>query len=106
MDAIPGQLQQDLFAVLLAIVVGGLIGTERQSREKAAGLRTMIFICMGAALYTILSRRLGSGDPARVAAQIVSGIGFLGAGVILRHGSRVIGVTTAAAIWIAASMCW
>ncbi len=103
-DLIPASLQQDLMALCVSVLVGGLIGLERQARDKAAGLRTMIFICMGAALFTMISRRLAPGDPVRIAAQIVSGIGFLGAGVILRDGSRILGVTTAAVIWIAAAL--
>jgi putative Mg2+ transporter-C (MgtC) family protein len=96
--------RQDLMALGASILVGGLIGIERQSRDKAAGLRTMIFICMGATLFTLVSRRLAPGDPVRISAQIVSGIGFLGAGVILRNGPRILGVTTAAVIWIAAAL--
>ena len=97
-------LRQDLMALGASILVGGLIGIERQSRDKAAGLRTMIFICMGATLFTIVSRRLAPGDPVRISAQIVSGIGFLGAGVILRNGPRILGVTTAAVIWVTAAL--
>ena len=100
---IPLSFRQELIALGASVFVGGLIGVERQSRDKAAGLRTMIFICMGATLFTIISRCLG-GDPARVAAQIVSGIGFIGAGVILKHGSRILGVTTAAVIWVTAAL--
>lgn len=98
------QFHQDLLAILMAVGVGGLIGIERQSRDKAAGLRTMIFICLGATFFTIISRRLAPNDPVRVAAQVVSGIGFLGAGVIMRNGPRILGVTTAAVIWMAAAL--
>ena len=94
----------DLVSILIAILVGGLLGVERQSRDKAAGLRTMIFICLGSTCFTIISQRLAPADPVRIAAQVVSGIGFIGAGVILRHGTRVLGVTTAAAIWMAAAL--
>lgn len=99
----PVTFKQDLMAIGLSVLVGGLIGVERQSRDKAAGLRTMVFICMGATIFTLLSSRLG-GDSSRVAAQIVSGIGFIGAGVILKHGSRILGVTTAAVIWVTAAL--
>ena len=99
---IPLSFRQELIALGASVFVGGLIGVERQSRDKAAGLRTMIFICMGATLFTLISRRLAPGDPVRIAAQIVSGIGFLGAGVILRNGPRILGVTTAAVIWLTA----
>lgn len=103
-DLMPVNLQQDLMALGVSVLVGGLIGIERQARDKAAGLRTMIFICMGATLFTLISRRLAPGDPVRIAAQIVSGIGFLGAGVILRNGPRILGVTTAAVIWVTAAL--
>ncbi|MCJ7512079.1 MAG: MgtC/SapB family protein [Anaerolineales bacterium] len=93
-------IPEDLLKLGLAVMAGGLIGIEREYRDKAAGLRTLIFICLGAALFTILSSRLaGDNDPTRIAAGIVAGVGFLGAGVILREGGRVVGLTTAAAIW-------
>lgn len=99
----------DLLKVLLAIAAGGVIGLEREFRDKAAGFRTMIFICLGSALFTIFSIELskgtdGAGDPTRIASNIVSGVGFLGAGVILRNGGRVIGLTTAAAVWLVAAI--
>lgn len=96
---------EDLLKVLGAAVIGAAIGMEREFRDKAAGFRTLIFICVGAALFTLFSAKLaGEKDPTRVAAQIVTGVGFLGAGVILREGGRVIGLTTAAAIWITAAL--
>jgi putative Mg2+ transporter-C (MgtC) family protein len=96
---------EDLVKILLSILAGGAIGLEREFRDKAAGFRTLIFICLGATLFTIFSVRLGAGgDPSRIAASLVSGIGFLGAGVILRHGGRVIGLTTAATIWFIAAL--
>ncbi len=96
---------EDLFRVLLALVAGGLIGLEREFRDKSAGFRTLIFIATGAAAFTILSSRLAlDKDPTRIAANIVTGIGFLGAGAILREGSRIIGLTTAATIWLTAAM--
>ena len=95
--------------LLLAVAIGAAIGAERESRDKAAGLRTMTLICLGSALFTIFSIRItgndgADGDPGRIAAQIVTGIGFLGAGAIVREGSRVIGLTTAATIWLVASL--
>lgn len=90
--------------MFLSLVVGSMIGLERQARDKAAGLRTMVFICLGATLFTLLSQRIAPADPVRIAAQVVTGIGFLGAGVILRHGSRIVGVTTASAIWLTAAL--
>jgi putative Mg2+ transporter-C (MgtC) family protein len=98
-------MTEDVIKILLAVAVGGVIGLEREFRDKAAGFRTLIFICLGAALFTILSLRLaGSGEPARIAANIVSGVGFLGAGVILRESGRVTGLTTAATIWLTAAL--
>jgi putative Mg2+ transporter-C (MgtC) family protein len=96
---------EDLVKILMAIVAGGLIGIEREFRDKAAGFRTIIFICLGAALFTIYSTQLGAErDPTRIAASIVTGVGFLGAGVILRDGGKVMGLTTAATIWLTAAI--
>lgn len=91
----------------LAILVGGLIGAEREFRDKSAGFRTMILICVGACVFTLASLDMGGPamrDPARIAAQIVTGVGFLGAGVILREGGRVMGITTASTIWLTAAI--
>lgn len=91
--------------VLLAAVVGGLIGLEREYHDKTAGLRTMILIATGSALFTILSKEIGGEvDPARVAAAIVSGVGFLGAGAVIKEGFNIRGLTTAASIWLVASL--
>jgi putative Mg2+ transporter-C (MgtC) family protein len=98
-------LPDDLVKLLLAVLVGGLIGAEREFRDKSAGFRTMIFICIGATFFTIFSARLGgTEDPVRIAASIVSGIGFLGAGAILRSGDKIKGLTTAATIWLVAAL--
>lgn len=98
-------ISEDVLKIVLAVVAGGLIGLEREARDKAAGFRTLIFICVGAALFTIMSVRIaGERDPGRIAAQIVTGIGFLGAGVIIRDNGRVIGLTTAAAIWLTSAV--
>ena len=98
-------LPEDVVKLLLALLVGGLIGAEREYRDKAAGFRTMIFISVGSALFTMLSLKLASdGDPARIAAQIVSGVGFLGGGAILRGDGRIHGLTTAATIWLVAAL--
>lgn len=95
----------DTLRVILAMLAGGLIGLEREYRDKSAGFRTLIFIATGAALLTILSRNLAiDSDPNRIAANIVTGIGFLGAGAILRDGMRVAGLTTAATIWLTAAV--
>ncbi len=89
----------------LAVLVGGLIGAERESRDKAAGFRTMTLISLGSATFTILSIRIGGEtNAARIAAQIVTGVGFLGAGAIMRDGSKVSGLTTAASVWLTASL--
>ena len=85
--------------------MGTLIGVERQYRQRNAGLRTNILVAVGAAAFTVLSYSMttGSGDPSRVAAQIVSGIGFLGGGLILKDGFTVRGLNTAATIWCSAA---
>jgi putative Mg2+ transporter-C (MgtC) family protein len=97
--------QEDFIKLLLAVFIGGLIGAEREFRDRAAGFRTIILICVGSTLFTIFSVRLGGADdPVRVAANIVTGVGFLGAGVLLRDAGRVIGLTTAATIWLSAAL--
>lgn len=94
-----------LLKLLLSILAGGLIGFEREYRGKTAGLRTIIFISLGATAFTMLSFEFGpNADSARVASSIVSGIGFLGAGAILRGEGQVTGLTTAATIWLAAAV--
>ncbi len=93
---------EDLIKLLLAILVGGVIGIEREVHSKAAGLRTITLICFGATLFTLLSSRFGADD--RVAANIVTGIGFLGAGAILFAEGKVKGLTTASSIWVAAAL--
>jgi putative Mg2+ transporter-C (MgtC) family protein len=96
---------EDVIKILLAILLGGLIGGEREARDKSAGFRTIILICVGATLFTMLSSYLtNSTDTARIAANIVTGIGFLGAGAIIREGNQITGLTTAATIWLAASV--
>ena len=91
--------------VLLAALFGGLIGTERQLSGKAAGLRTNMLICLGAALFTILSEKLGvAASTTRIAAQIVTGVGFLGAGAVIQDRGGVHGLTTAATIWLVAAI--
>lgn len=90
--------------LLMAMVCGGAIGFERELSRKAAGFRTNVLICIGAALFTIVSRHISGGapytDPARLVAQVVTGIGFLGAGVILQSRGSVTGLTTAATIFV------
>jgi putative Mg2+ transporter-C (MgtC) family protein len=93
--------------LLLAAALGGALGLERELRQKSAGLRTNILIAVGSALFTIMSFDLAATtgtDPTRIAAQIVTGIGFFGAGAIMRTGSGVHGMTTAATIWVNAAV--
>jgi putative Mg2+ transporter-C (MgtC) family protein len=99
-----GELIQRL---LLAAALGGALGFERELRQKSAGLRTNILIAIGSALFTLMSYELADpagADPGRVAAQIVTGIGFLGAGAIIRRDGDVHGLTTAATIWVNAAV--
>jgi putative Mg2+ transporter-C (MgtC) family protein len=100
-------LAQSVFRMLLAAILGGCIGIQRERRGKPAGLRTNMLICIGSAMFTILSSSLASafgGDHTRIAAQIVPGIGFIGAGSILRERGSVTGLTTAATIFVAAAV--
>lgn len=95
----------DIIRIGAAILAGALIGLERELRDKAAGFRTMVFISTGSALFTILSENLAKdGETSRMAATIISGVGFLGAGAILRDGLRVAGLNTAATIWLTAAI--
>ena len=95
-----------LARLLLAAVLGGAIGAERELNDQPAGLRTHMLLTIGACLFTMISAYGFGGrtDPSRIAAQIVTGIGFLGGGAIVRHGLTVKGVTTAASIWATASV--
>ncbi len=95
-----------LLHLVLAVVLGGAIGLERELQQKAAGLRTNILICAGAALFTELSLAMTAefGDPSRIAAQIVTGVGFLGAGAIIQGRGTVTGLTTAATMWLVAAI--
>jgi len=110
-----GSLRGDMGGVLIstmlrlgvATLLGGAIGLERELRHKPAGLRTNLFICLGSAMFTVLSERLASGfggDHTRVAAQIIPGIGFIGAGSILHSRGSVTGLTTAATIFVVAGV--
>lgn len=98
---------------LLAIACGGLVGLERELKNKAAGIKTNILICLGSAIFTAVSVLISNaasaqsghfGDPGRIAAQIVSGIGFLGGGVIIQARGTVVGLTTAATIWVVSAL--
>ena len=91
--------------VLLALVLGGLVGIERERRKIPAGVRTFMLVSAGSCIFTILSLRgFPGGDPARIAAQIVSGIGFLGAGVMIQRKGTVLGLTSAAGVWAIAAV--
>lgn len=93
--------------LLTAAVLGAVLGFERELRQKSAGLRTNTLISVGSALFTLMSIELADpigADPGRIAAQIVTGIGFLGAGAIIRTGGNVHGLTTAATIWVNAAV--
>ncbi len=99
----PGSEWAIVGRMALAAVLGALIGLEREYRGYPAGVRTMALVCMGSALFADTTSLFG-GDPSRVVAQVVSGIGFLGAGLILREGFSVKGITTAATIWTTAAV--
>ena len=92
--------------LVTAALLGAALGFEREMRQKDAGLRTNILIAVGAALFTLMSIEISgpSGDPGRIAAQIVTGIGFLGAGAIIRTDSGIQGLTTAATVWVNAAV--
>jgi len=98
----------DAFGIVIAVILGAILGLEREISHKAAGLRTNVLICLGAAVFTVISQKMGAaitGDSVtRIAAQIVTGVGFLGAGAIIRDRGGVFGLTTAATIWLVASI--
>ena len=105
-------LEWDLaLRIVLSGILGAVIGYERQARHKAAGLRTHMLVSMGSCLIMILSYKIyymveghTNADPARLAAQVVSGIGFLGAGSIMKDGLNVRGLTTAASLWVVSAV--
>jgi putative Mg2+ transporter-C (MgtC) family protein len=94
-----------ILKLLLSIVIGGVIGAEREYRSKSAGFRTLTLICLGSSLFTIFSELIGAGsNPDRIASNIATGIGFVGAGVIFKGEIGVNGITTAAMIWVTAAL--
>jgi putative Mg2+ transporter-C (MgtC) family protein len=108
-QAYPGLRLDLLGRMVLALVLGSAIGWERERAQKPAGLRTNILICLGATLLADLSVKVaatasGPADAGRIAAQIVSGVGFLGAGTIIQSGGSVSGLTTAATLWVVAAI--
>lgn len=86
--------------LVLSAILGVMVGFEREIHGKPAGLRTHVMVCVGAALFSIVSYMIGSGEPSRIAAGIVTGIGFLGAGMIFHTENRITGLTTAAELWV------
>ena len=96
--------QEDILKLLFALIIGGLIGAEREYRNKSAGFRTLMLITIGSALFTIISSKMTSPNQDRIASTIITGIGFLGAGAIFKDENNVRGLTTAATIWAAAAL--
>lgn len=96
------ELYDEITKLIVALIIGAIIGAEREYKSKAAGFRTVILITVGSTLFTIISNAIGADG--RVASNIVTGIGFLGAGAIFREGSNVKGITTATTIWISAAI--
>lgn len=100
-------LTDAIIRLAVSFVLGAIVGFERQYHEKPAGFSTNTLICMGStvfALISLMSAQYYGGDPARIAAQIVTGVGFLGAGSIIREGNKISGLTTAAGIWVVAAI--
>jgi len=95
-----------LLKLVVAVVCGGVVGWQRESRDRPAGLRTHVLVCLGATVYTLASASFTgeNADPGRVASQVATGMGFLGAGTIIRHGNIVRGLTTAASLWAVAAI--
>lgn len=97
-------VQDDVLKLVLALVAGAIIGSEREYRNKTAGFRTITLICFASSLFTILSVKIGISSPDRIAANIVTGIGFLGAGAIFKEDNKISGLTTAATVWVSAAI--
>ncbi len=98
---------EDLLKVIFSLLAGFVLGMEREWKDKSAGFKTISIICLGSTLFTVLSYKMGldeSEDATRIASYVVSGIGFLGAGVIFKEGNNVNGLTTASIIWISAAI--
>jgi len=97
-------MDSELYYLLCAAAIGAVIGLEREYKNKTAGLRTMIMVSMASCLFTILSRQIGEVSDDRIAANILTGLGFLGAGVIFKDENRISGITTATTIWMVAAL--
>ena len=96
-----------VFRLIASILAGAMVGLEREFNNKSAGFRNNTLVAMGSCIYVLINMRLadhGGADPTRIIGQIVTGIGFLGAGVILHHGGNIHGLTTAATIWVSAAL--
>ncbi|MDO8429980.1 MAG: MgtC/SapB family protein [bacterium] len=106
MDFLDKQTLEVFWQLLLAVLLGSLIGIEREVAHKSAGMRTHALVSLGSALFSIVSQSVSGPtvDPTRIAAQIVTGIGFLGAGLIVFDQSKVKGLTTAAGVWVASAI--
>lgn len=99
------EIPSDINKLLVSVVVGGCIGLEREYSSKAAGFRSIMLICLGSTLFTIVSQHLGvNGNADRIAANIITGIGFIGAGVVFKDGVSITGITTASSIWSTAAL--
>ncbi len=98
-------ISSDIYHILFSLLIGAVIGAEREYRSKSAGLRTMMLVSVGSCIFTLLSLHIGWPNNAdRIAANIITGIGFLGAGVIFKEDDKVTGLTTATAIWAVAAL--
>jgi putative Mg2+ transporter-C (MgtC) family protein len=104
MPALDPGFQKDALNLITALVLGGIIGFERQWRQRLAGLRTNTLVSLGAAIFVVFAGQFQDSSPTRVAAQVVTGIGFLGAGVIWKEGLNVRGLNTAATLWCAGAV--
>jgi len=97
-------VENELMLIFISVVIGLIIGAEREYQNKSAGLRTFILVSFGSCIFTILSIEIGVENPDRLAANIITGIGFLGAGVIFKDDNKIGGITTATTIWATASL--
>ena len=97
-------MHPDLYRLLIALGIGAIIGAEREYRSKSAGLRTMIMVSLSSCLFTIMSLKIGVDSHDRIAANIMTGLGFVGAGVIFKDENRISGITTATTIWMTAAL--
>lgn len=95
---------QYIFYIAIAMLIGLIIGSEREYRSKPAGLRTLMLVSVGSCIFTILSLKIGVANPDRLAANIITGIGFLGAGAIFKDDNKINGLTTATSIWVCAAL--